>query len=146
MAVEGFHGSLYVCGIIAQMWLFDQARVSKKTDFKECSFYVDGSNGTYYCKKVTLDSVVLTHFRSSKYTGSQMADITMDPSNSALYLEVTDHNQDAQLRGLFLLHLRNPGKKVSPEEVGLNMVHGPEGSYASIMLKAPIHGPVDGSK
>jgi len=146
MAVEGFHGSLYVCGVIAQMWLFDQARGATTSDFKECSFYVDGSNGTYYCKKVTPDSVVLTHFRSSKYTGSQMADITMDPSNSALYLEVTDRNQDAQLRGLFLLHLKNPGKKVSPAEVGLNIIHGPEGSYASIMLKAPIHGPADRSR
>jgi HEPN domain-containing protein len=143
MAVEGFHGSLYVCGIIAQMWLFDHARGSTRSDFKECAFYVDGSNATYYCKKVTPDSVVLTHFRSSKYTGSQMADVAMDPSYSALYLEVTDRNEDAQLRGLFLLHLKNPGKKVSPEEVGLNMVHGPEGSYASIMLKAPVNGAKD---
>lgn len=141
MAIEGFHGSLYVCGIIAQMWLFDQARGTTKSDFKERSFYLDGVNATFYCKKVDKDSAILTHFRSSKHTGSQMADISMDLSNSALYLEVTDPNHEAQLRGKFLLHLKYPGKKVSPEEVGLRMVHGPEGSYATVMLKAPIAGP-----
>jgi HEPN domain-containing protein len=143
MAVEGFHGSLYVCGILAQMWLFDQARGSTKSAFKECSFYIDGSNATYYCKKATADSAVLTHFRSSKYTGSQMADLVMASSSSALYLEVTDPNQDAQLRWQFLLHLRNPGKKVSPDEIGLNMVNGPEGSYATVMLKAPVIRPTE---
>jgi hypothetical protein len=123
------------------MWLFDQARGAAKSDFKECSFYLDGSNATFYCKKVDGDSAVLTHFRSSKYTGSQMADLSMDLSNSALYLEVTDPKHDAQLRGQFLLHLRNPGRKVSPEEIGLNMVHGPEGSCATVILKAPVAEP-----
>lgn len=141
MAVEGFHGSLYVCGIIAQMWLFDQARGSIKSGFKECSFYLDGSNATYYCKKATAKSAVLTHFRSTRSSGSQMADLILNPSSSALYLEVTDPNQDAHLREQFLLHLRNPGNKVSPEEIGLKMVHGPEGSYTTIMLKIPIVGP-----
>jgi HEPN domain-containing protein len=141
MAIEGFHGSLYVCGIIAQMWLFDQARGTTKSDFKECSFYLDGAKATFYCKKIGKDSAILTYFRSSKYTGSQMADISMDLSNSALYLEVTDANHDAQLRGQYLLHLKNPGRKVSPEEIGLNMTHGPEGSYATVMLRAPIARP-----
>jgi hypothetical protein len=143
MAVEGFHGSLYVCGILAQMWLFDQARGTTKSAFKECSFYIDGSNATYYCKKAAADSAVLTHFRSSKYTGSQMADLVLDPSSSALYFEVTDPNRDAQLRGQFLLHLRNPGKKVSHEEIGLNMVHGPEGSYTTVLLKATVLRPTE---
>jgi hypothetical protein len=125
------------------MWLFDQARAGTKSAFKECSFYIDGSNATYYCKKAAADSAVLTHFRSSKYTGSQMADLVMDPSSSALYLEVTDPDQDAQLRRQFLLHLRNPGKRVSPEEIGLNMVHGPEGSYTSVMVKAPVIRPAE---
>jgi hypothetical protein len=70
-----------------------------------------------------------------------MADITMDMSQSALYLEVIDPLQDAQLRAQFAAHLRNPGRKVSLEEIGLRMVHGPEGSYATAVLKVPIAKP-----
>jgi HEPN domain-containing protein len=141
MAVEAYHGALYVCGMVAQMWLFDKARGTTKSRFKECSFYLDGANTTFYCKKVQGDSAVLTLFRSSKYTGSQMADITMSTSQSTLYLEVTDPLQDAQLRAQFAAHLRNPGRRVSPEEIGIQMVHGPEGSYVTALLKTPIARP-----
>ncbi|MDR3734661.1 MAG: HEPN domain-containing protein [Acidobacteriaceae bacterium] len=138
MATEAYHGALYVCGMIAQMWLFDKARGTTRPRFKECSFYLDGANTTFYCKKVQGDSAVLTLFRSSKYMGSQMADITMSTSQSALYLEVTDPLQDAQLRAQFAAHLRNPGRRVSPEEIGIQMVHGSEGSYVTALLKTPI--------
>lgn len=141
MAIEAYHGALYVCGLVAQMWLFDKARGTTKSRFKECCFYMDGANTTFYCKRVQGDSATLTLFRSSRFTGSQMADITMDISQSALYLEVVDPLQDAQLRTRFAAHLRHPGRKVSPEEIGLRMVHGPEGSYASAVLKAPIAKP-----
>ncbi len=122
MAIEAYHGALYVCGLTAQMWLFDKARGTTKPRFQECSFYLDGANTTFYCKRVQEDSATLTLFRSSRFTGSQMADITMDMSQSALYLEVIDPLQDAQLRAQFAVHLRNPGRKVSPEEIGLSRV------------------------
>jgi HEPN domain-containing protein len=138
MAVEAYHGALYVCGLIAQMWLFDKARATTRSRFKADRFYIDGAGTTFYCKRVQGDSATLTLFRSSKFTGSQMADITMGLSQSALYLEVTDALQDTQLRSQFTLHLRYPGRKVSPDEIGLKMVHGPEGSYATAVLKVPI--------
>ncbi len=138
MAVEAYHGALYVSGLIAQMWLFDKARGTTKSRFKADRFYIDGAGTTFYCKRVQGDSATLTLFRSSKFTGSQMADIMMALSQSALYLEVTDALQDTQLRSQFALHLRYPGRKVSPEEIGLKMVHGPEGSYATAVLKVPI--------
>jgi hypothetical protein len=40
-----------------------------------------------------------------------------------------------------MAHLRNPGRKVFPEEIGLKMVHGPEGSYATAMIRRPIAKP-----
>jgi hypothetical protein len=141
MATEGYHGALYICGLIAQMWLFDKARGTTKSAFKECSFYVDGANTTFYCKRLQEDSVTLTLFHSSRFTGSQMGEIMMDQSRSALYLEVTDALQDAQLRRQLAAHLRNPGRKVSPEEIELKMVHGPEGSYATAVLRRPIAKP-----
>jgi hypothetical protein len=67
-----------------------------------------------------------------------MADITMVLAQGALYLEVTDALQDTQLRSQFALQLRYPGRKVSPDEIGLKMIHGPEGSYATAVLKGPI--------
>ena len=138
MAVEAYHGALYVSGLIAQMWLFDKARGTTKSRFKADRFYIDGAGTTFYCKRVHGDSATLTLFRSSKFTGSQMADIVMALSQSALYLEVTDAQQDTQLRSRFALHLRHPGRKVSPDEIGLKIVHGPEGSYATAVLKVPI--------
>jgi HEPN domain-containing protein len=138
MAIEAYHGALYVCGLIAQMWIFDKARGTTRSRFKAACFYVDGAGTTFYCKRIQGNSVTLTLFRSSKFTGSQMADIVMDLSQSALYLEVTDALQDAQLRSQFALHLRYPGRRVSPDEIGLKMVHGPEGSYATAILKVPV--------
>jgi len=138
MAVEAYHGALYVSGLIAQMWLFDKARGTSKSRFKADLFYIDGAGTTFYCKRVHGDSATLTLFRSSKFTGSQMADIMMALSQSALYLEVTDALQDKQLRSQFALHLRYPGRKVSPDEIGLKIVDGPEGGYATAVLKVPI--------
>jgi hypothetical protein len=89
------------------------------------------------------DAVTLTFFRSSKLIGSQMADIMLNSSESALYLEVTDAAADARLRAQFAVQLRNPGRKVSPEEIALKMVHGPEGSYTTALLKAPISKPIN---
>lgn len=137
MAVEAYHGALYVCGLIAQMWLFDKVRGTIWSRFKADRFYIDGANTTFYCKRVLGNSATLTLFRSSKFTGSQMADITMKLSQCALCLEVTDALRDAQLRGLFALHLRYPGRKVTPDEIELKMVHGPEGSYTTAVLKVP---------
>ncbi len=105
---------------------------------KNPAFILTAPNTSFYCKRVQGNSATLTLFHSSKFTGSQMADITMDVSQSSLYLEVSDSLQDAQLRAQFATHLRNPGRKVSPEEIGLRMVHGPEGCYATAVLKVPI--------
>jgi HEPN domain-containing protein len=141
MAVEAYHGALYVCGLTAQMWLFDRARVMTTSRFRPGSFYIDGSGTTFYCKTIQVDSAMLTLFRSSKFTGLQMVDITIALSQSALYLEVTDPQQIAQLRAQLMFQLRNRGTKVSPDEIGLKMTHGPEGSYTTAVLKVPIVNP-----
>jgi len=52
----------------------------------------------------------------------------MRTEQRALYLEVTDHRHDTELRLRLSAHLRNPGKRVAPEEIGIDMVVGPEGS------------------
>ena len=141
MAIEAYHGALYVCGLTAQMWLFDRARGTATARFKAGSFYIDGAGTTFYCKTFQSGSAMLTLFRSSKFTGLQMADVTMDVSQSALYLEVTDPQQDGQLRSQLMFQLHNRGRKVSPDEIGLSMTHGPEGSYTTAVLKVPMRKP-----
>lgn len=141
MAIEGYYGALYVCGTIAQMWLFDHARGTDKSNFRECSFYIDGAGAAYYCKKVTADNATLTCFRSSKFMGSLLADVKLDISHSALYLEVIDTAQDARLRHQLVAHLRNPGKKMRSEEIGLKRVHGPEGSYSTVLISTSVTKP-----
>jgi hypothetical protein len=134
-AVCAFHGALYICGTIAQMWLFDKARGTSKSDFKECHFYINGEGHSFYCKKIMGRSATLTFFHSSEFTGSQMMDIPMSVDQSALYLEVTDPQQDANLRLRLAEHLRDPGRRATPEEIGLKVVKGVEGSYATAMFR-----------
>lgn len=80
-------------------------------------------------------------FRPRKSTGSQMADIMTDVSQSALYLDVTDAAQDAQLRGQFAVQLGYPVRKVSPNHIRLRMVEGSEGGYTTAVLRSPIAKP-----
>jgi hypothetical protein len=64
-----------------------------------------------------------------------MMDIPMSVDQSALYLEVTDPQQDANLRLRLAEHLRDPGRRATPEEIGLKVVKGVEGSYATAMFR-----------
>lgn len=137
-AIEGYYGALYVCQALAQMWVFDQARGSTKSNFEACSFYIDGADATFYCSQVVGDTATMTGFRSGKHTGSQMADIEMDQLSSAHYLKVTDAKQDEQLRKQFLIQLIHRGPKAAPEDARLRQIHGPEGSYATVLLSTPV--------
>jgi hypothetical protein len=138
IAVEAYRGALYTCGLIAQMWVFDTDRGTSNSSFKECSFYIDGGKTTYYCKSVRGSQITLTLFRSSTVFGSQMADMVVTSKESGLYLEVTDPAEDSKLRMQFIAHLRNPGRKVTPEEIGLRTVHGSEGSYTTAVIRVPV--------
>lgn len=138
MAVQGYHGALYVCAIIAQMWLFDRERGTSKSSFKECSFYIDGARSTFYCFGIQNNTAAMRLFQSNKFTGSQMVELMVPSSQSALYLEVTDPRRDAQLRRQLAVHMANRGTKVSPEEAGVRTVHGPEGTYTTALLRTPM--------
>jgi HEPN domain-containing protein len=133
-AVSAIHASLYVCGSIALMWQFDYARGIEKSSFKAGRFYLNGMWQNLYCKSVLGKKAVLTLFTSDSVFGSQMADLQLDELTSSLYLEVMDPREDARLRQLLIAHLRNPGRRVRPEEIGLSQTDGPEGSYLTAML------------
>lgn len=134
-AVEAFYGSLFVCGTIAQIWLFEKARGTSRSAFRPCRFYVDGQMHAHYCHQVRGNSALLTFFHSSNALGSAMVDKWMDMGQSAMYLEITDPRQEAQLRAQLVAHYRNPGRRVTPEEVGLKSESGVEGSFTTAMIK-----------
>lgn len=134
-AVQAFYGSLFVCGTIAQIWLFDKARGTSRSTFRPCRFYVDGQMHAHYCHQVRGNTAMLTLFHSSNALGPAMADKLLDMGQSAMYLEITDPRQEAQLRAQLLAHYRNPGRRVTPEEVGLKSESGAEGSFTTAMIK-----------
>jgi hypothetical protein len=145
-AVSAYHGALHICGVVSQVWLFDRARGTDKATFRECRFYLNGAGNPFYCKRIQGKSVTLTFFHSSELFGARMGDMQLDMSQSAMYLEVTDPRQDAQLRYRLSVHLRNPGRRVTPEEMGLSIVKGPEGSYATAMLRMRVERPCEEHK
>ena len=138
-AVSAIHASLHICSSIALMWQFDHARGTDKSSFKPGKFYLNDMWQTLYCKAIENGIAVLTLFISNPVLGSQMLDLKLDDAaTSSLYLEITDPQEDARLRQIFMAHLRNPGKLVSPEEIGIRQVDGPEGSYLTALISRKI--------
>jgi hypothetical protein len=130
---------------MAQIWMFDSERGTNKSEFETGKFYVDGNGIAYLCIGVDKQPdekrkrlAVMRQFRSSPAIGSIMADISMDVAQSALYLEVTDQLQIAELRNRYEFHLKNRGRLVRPEEIGVQMASGIEGAYTTSILKRRI--------
>jgi HEPN domain-containing protein len=138
-AVSAIHASLNICGSIASMWQFDTARGTDRSDFKPGRFYLNSMWQSLYCKSARNGMAILTLFMSNPISGSQMLDLKLDEAaTSSLYLEVTDQQEDARLRQVLMAHLRNPGRRVRPEEMGIRQVDGPEGSYLTVTIRRKI--------
>ena len=60
-----------------------------------------------------------------------MMDIVRDLDQSSLHLEIKDPQQIEQLHRLYQLHLRMRGSERKPEDLGIELVSGPEGSYVT---------------
>ena len=61
----------------------------------------------------------------------QMMDIAMKAEQSAMYLEISDVNEIQRLKRRLAFHMRHRGRRISPDEIGVKMVNGPEGSYVT---------------
>lgn len=133
-----FHGAMYICGAIADMWLFDKARAGTEAAFREGHFYRDRSRATFHCKGIQKNMARLTYFHSDKTFGAQLAELTVSTEFAPIYLEVSDKAEEQQLRRQLIFQLRNPGRVVTPEEVGLRSVDSNEGSYTTAMLRKKV--------
>jgi hypothetical protein len=141
-AISAFFAALSICAVLAQTWLFDVARGTDHAAFVPGSFYKDGADTTYRCLGLSLTKekrpgALLRRFGNYPF-GSLMFDALLDLDQSALYLEIKDASQIDGLRRLYELHMRNRGKEKTPEEFGIQIASGPEGSYATAFLKTDI--------
>jgi hypothetical protein len=143
-AIEAFHAALSICGALAQMWLFDTKRGSDNSRFSPGCYYVDGTQGTYFCKSTHQNagapsSAVLTRFGLNPVLGRMMFDISVDFSVSALYLEVKTEEDLAVLQREFDSFIRQPpAHRATPEDVGIKIDSGPEGSYTTALLRLKV--------
>jgi len=60
-----------------------------------------------------------------------MAETVVKNLYSSFYLEVTLAHEIRTLQERFDFHVRNKGREVTHEEIGLKMASGPEGTYAT---------------
>jgi HEPN domain-containing protein len=138
-AIEAFHAALSICGALAQMWLFDTKRGSDPSRFSPGCFYVDGTQGKYFCKsnlKNGAPTAVLTRFGTYPVLGRMMFDISVDFLVSALYLEVKNQEELAALQREFASFISHPPvHRATPDELGIRIDSGPEGSYTTALLR-----------
>jgi HEPN domain-containing protein len=134
-AVSAFNATLYVCGVLANIWLYDELRGSKPSAFTAGKFYKNSHGNAFYCKTISGDTVTLINFKSDPIVGCRRTDITTNRLQSALYLEVDDPIEDNRLREELMMILRAPLRLVTPEEANIRMVNGDEGSYNTMMVR-----------
>jgi hypothetical protein len=132
-AVSSFYSALNVCAVLAKIWLFDFARGTDKATFVPGTFYTDGNGNDYHCENLVLTTDKrpgATLRRLGNYPiGALMMDIVRDMDQSSLHLEISDTQQVEQLRRLYRLHMQMRGTEKKPEDMGIKITSGPEGSY-----------------
>jgi HEPN domain-containing protein len=144
-AISAFNAALSVCGTLAQIWIFDIERGTKNSCFTPGRFYMDWNKRTFYCDRIlnspgAKERAVMIFFNIDSFAGHGIiAEQTIGLDQSALFLEVTD---DATLRTVshrYEYQMQNRGKSVKPEDLGIKIASGPEGSYitGSFKIKNP---------
>jgi hypothetical protein len=65
-----------------------------------------------------------------------MFDVRVHPSESALYLEVNDREELTAIQEEFDSFANQPpAHRATPEELGIQIDSGPEGSYSTALLR-----------
>jgi HEPN domain-containing protein len=138
-AVTSHNAAMNICGTLAGIWLFEVARGPKECKFVPGQFYIDGARRTYRCSHLLHpDKACLTLFAYTPLHGFVMADIVIDSLYSNLYLQVIEDQEIHALQVKYDLHMKNRGRPVTPEEFGVKVVSGPEGSYATAFRTVEI--------
>lgn len=145
-AVSAFNASLNICGMLAQMWIFDRERGTVQPTFSPGHFYIDGSGATYYCDRLSQTKTgqpgaILFRFGHFPIIGALMAEISLDLVASALYLEIKEECRIEALRKEFESAMRNRGREFKPASLGIKIASGPEGSCTTASMRIEIKKP-----
>jgi HEPN domain-containing protein len=139
-AISALYASLSICGTLALVWLFEKDRGSPASQFKAGKFYMDGSRTAFYCcggstvpGKPPL--VLLLRFGSGPFVSNLIAEVLVEHDVSMLYLEVRDKRRIHALQQRLNRHRQNPGTRLSQEDLGLKITSGPEGCYATSIIR-----------
>jgi len=139
-AVSAIHTSLNICGTLAQIWLFDLARGTEKSQFSAGRYYIDGRQATFFCDRLCTtaagrSAAVLMAFADRPLVGPLIGEMVIEQDHSSLYLEVTDSRQVEQLKSQFEALRQRCQNPVEPESIGIGIHSGPEGSYAGGVIQ-----------
>lgn len=143
-AVSAFTAALHVCGVLANIWLFDNDRGGIPASFVPDRFYRSSFGRSFYCKTVKGQQACLMLFSDHPLYGRQLADMNLNILESSLYLEIKDPQEQLQFRNQLLGILRSPMRRVTPDEVALRTTDTDEGTYTTMMIrqrftKTPVH-------
>jgi HEPN domain-containing protein len=138
-AITAYYAALNICGAFAGIWLFDVARGSIESKFVPGSFYIDGARRTFRCEGLVDPDKACLRLFSSTPLQSPMADLVVNTLYSCLYLEVTRTCDIQGLQAKYEFHVKNRGNPVTPEQIGLKIAAGPEGSYVTAVRNIKIN-------
>jgi hypothetical protein len=142
-AVSAIYIALNICGALAQIWLFDLARGTEKSEFLPGRFYFGNGQTTFYCDRLTTTTTgqpgaVLMRFGNLPLTGWSIAELIQVQSCSSLYLEISDARQIAELRAQYDRLRQTCKRQINPKDIGLDIHSSPEGSYAGGVIQVGI--------
>jgi hypothetical protein len=141
-AISAFNASLNICGGLARIWLFDIERGTTTSTFSPGKFYRDGIGYYCFCNQLLpagqpqSAQAVLTKLIDVPPPGESLTvQMTVPLAASPLYLEVTDEKQNDALRQTLEYRMRNRGQRINPADLGVELASGPEGSYATALVR-----------
>lgn len=146
-AISGFNAALSICGTLAQIWLFDIERGTNESTFSPGKFYVDGSRTVSFCKQLLSrcqgkePSAVLMRLIDIPVTGGAfVVEMSVGLDQSALYLELKDRRQIDAMRWTLERRMQT-GQRLKPEDLGIQIASGPEGSYTTALIRIEVRKP-----
>ncbi len=143
-AITGFNAAVGVCGPLARTWLFDIQRGTSNSSFAEGKVYLDGTGAVCLCKRLIQtagqeSSALILRMIDIPGTGQTIVvEMPVALNVSGLYLEVTDERRAAAMRWKLEYHMRH-GERMRPEDLGVEIASGAEGSHTTAMLRMRVH-------
>ena len=142
-AITGFNAAVGISGPLARTWLFDIQRGTSNSSFAEGKVYLDGTGAVCFCKRLIQtpgqesSALILRMIEIPKIGQTIVLETPVALNVSGLYLEVTDERRAAAMRLKLEYHMAH-GERRRPEDLGVEIASGAEGSHTTAMLRMPV--------